>query len=180
MSEEKNLVKKCQQRNGKAFNRLYDRYAPVLFAICMRYGTNQAEAEDMLQESFLTIFKKIEGYKFKGSFEGWMKRITVNTAINLLRSKNHRLYRSHTKDEYHQIEDFETDVVSKMSEKEILECIKKLPTGYRTVFNLYVIENYKHREIAELLGISENTSRTQLGKARNALKREIEKLGYKS
>ncbi len=177
MSEDKKLVKRCQQRDGKAFNKLYDRYAPVLFAICMRYGTNRAEAEDILQESFLTIFNKIEAYRFKGSFEGWMKRITVNTAINLLRSKNHQLHRT-INDDYIDVKYEGSDTISKLSEEEILKCIQNLPTGYRTVFNLHVVEGYKHREIAELLGISENTSRTQLGKARTALIKEMENLGY--
>ncbi len=177
MSEDKKLVKRCQQRDGKAFNKLYDKYAPVLFAICMRYGTNQAEAEDILQESFLTIFNKIEAYEFKGSFEGWMKRITVNTAINLLRSKNHQLYRTKG-DEYVDVKYEGYDAISKLTEKEILKCIQKLPTGYRAVFNLHVVEGYKHREIAVLLGISESTSRTQLGKARLVLIKEMENLGY--
>ncbi|MGC9330335.1 MAG: RNA polymerase sigma factor [Bacteroidales bacterium] len=178
MREEKKLVKRCQLRDGKAFNKLYEKYAPVLFAICMRYGKNQAEAEDILQESFLTIFNKIETYRFEGSFEGWMKRITVNTAINLLRSKNHQLYRIKS-DEYDQVKFEGYDAISKLNEEEILKCIQNLPVGYRTVFNLHVVEGYKHREIAELLMISENTSRTQLGKARQALIKEMEKLGYK-
>lgn len=180
MSEEKKLVKRCKQRDGRAFNKLYDKYAPVLFGICMRYSANRAEAEDILQEAFLTIFGNIEGYKFQGSFEGWMKRITVNTAINLLRSKNYRLHQYFTKDDNYDVASLDNDAVSGMNEKEILKCIQKLPTGYRTVFNLFVLEGYKHKEIGEILGISENTSRTQLGKARQTLKIEMEKLGYKN
>jgi RNA polymerase sigma-70 factor (ECF subfamily) len=176
MSEEKKLVKQCKRKNARAFDRLYNRYSPVLFAICMRYASNKTEAEDMLQESFLTIFNKIDSYRYQGSFEGWLKRITVNTAINIIRKNARSLQMTMTKDEYHEVVAQESDVISQMSEKDILNCIQHLPSGYRTVFNLYVIEGYKHKEIAEMLNISENTSRTQLIKARKALKLEMENL----
>jgi len=176
MSEEKKLVKQCKRRNARAFDRLYDRYSPVLFAICMRYASAKTEAEDMLQESFLTIYQKIDSYRYQGSFEGWLKRITVNTAINIIRKNARSLQMTMTKDEYHQVVSQENDVISQMSERDILNCIQNLPSGYRTVFNLYVIEGYKHKEIAEMLNISENTSRTQLIKARKALKLEMENM----
>jgi RNA polymerase sigma-70 factor (ECF subfamily) len=176
MKEEKKLVRQCKANSPKAFDRLYDKYSPVLFGICLRYGADRSVAEDMLQESFMTIFSKIEGYRFEGSFEGWLKRITVNTAINILRKRNKHLHLRFDNDVYFEPSSTEVSPVDRMSEQEILKCIQELPLGYRTVFNMYVIEGYKHKEIAECLGISENTSRTQLAKARKALQIEIKRI----
>jgi len=142
----------------------------------MLFASAKTEAEDMLQESFLTIYQKIDSYRYEGSFEGWLKRITVNTAINIIRKNARSLQMTMTKDEYHEVVSQENDVISQMRERDILNCIQNLPSGYRTVFNLYVIEGYKHKEIAEMLNISENTSRTQLIKARKALKLEMENM----
>ena len=173
MNEERRLVKQCRNRSPKAFDHLYQRYSPVLFGICLRYGGDKSSAEDILQESFITIFNKIDAYRFEGSFEGWLKRITVNTAINYLRKQHRQYFSSIDEQEYFDPAAYGTDVVSQMSEKEILECIQNLPEGYRTVFNLFVVEGYKHKEIAEMLGVTESTSRTQLAKARKALQSDI-------
>jgi RNA polymerase sigma factor (sigma-70 family) len=173
MNEERQLVKQCKTRSAKAFDQLYRRYSPVLWGICLRYGGCQESAEDILQDAFLTIINKIEAYRFEGSFEGWMKKITVNTAINYLRKQKRQVTSDIENDVSNTPISEDIDVVSKLNEQEILDCIRKLPDGYRTVFNLYVIEGYKHKEIAELLGISEVTSRTQFSKARKALQIEI-------
>lgn len=176
MSEEKKLVRLCKQKSNKAFNKLYDNYAPVLFAICLRYAADKSEAEDILQESFIKIFNNIKRYKSQGSFEGWLKRVTVNTALNYLRTRKRLLYSDEKDKEMNQFIDDKIDAVSQMSENEILNCIQDLPAGYRTIFNMYVIEGYKHAEIAKILNISVNTSRTQLIKARKALQKELERL----
>ncbi len=173
MNEEKQLVKQCRNRSARGFDRLYQRYASVLFGICLRYGGNKEAAEDILQDVFVTIFKKIDSYRFEGSFEGWLKRITVNVAINYLRKQKRKYLVSVDDNEYVKLESYDADAISKLSEMEILESIQRLPEGYRTVFNLYVIEGYKHKDIAEMLGITESTSRTQLAKARKALQLDI-------
>jgi RNA polymerase sigma-70 factor (ECF subfamily) len=173
MNEERRLVKQCKNRSPKAFDRLYNTYSPVLFGICLRYGGDRPTAEDMLQEAFLTIIDKIDGYRFEGSFEGWLKRVTVNTAINYLRKQNRQTHFSIDDSGYFEPGSDDVDALSRMSEMEILSCIQCLPDGYRTVFNMYVVEGYRHKEIAEELGISENTSRTQLAKARKALQIEM-------
>lgn len=173
MKEEKQLVKQCKKHSHKAFDRLYDAYSPVLFGICLRYARDASSAQDILQEAFLTIFNKIEGYRFEGSFEGWLKRITVNTAINYLRKQNRQSFSS-LDDGYHEYSAAEADnIVGGMSEQEILQHIQTLPDGYRTIFNLFVIEGYKHVEIAKMLNITESTSRTQLAKARKVLQRKL-------
>lgn len=176
MSEERKLIKQCKQRNPKAFDRLYKRYSSVLFGICLRYASDKSEAEDMLQEAFITVFNKIESYRYEGSFEGWLKRITVNTAINVLRKESRNRQNSMTRNEFHELKSGDADIIAQISENEILNCIQKLAAGYRTVFNMYVIEGYKHPEIAEALNISVSTSRSQLVKARKALIKEMKNL----
>lgn len=175
MSEEAKLVRLCKRRSRKAFDALYKRYASVLFGICLRYAKDTPEAEDMLQESFVTVFLKIDSFKETGSFEGWLKRICVNTSINFLRQRNRLAVSEKNVAEYYALSDDAPSIIQKLSEEEIMTCIQTLPDGYRTVFNLYVIEGYKHKEIAEVLKISKNTSRTQLIKARRALQIEIKK-----
>jgi RNA polymerase sigma factor (sigma-70 family) len=168
MTDNEKLIKECQKKSAKAFDQLYNTYGSLVFSICLRYTKDRAEAEDLMQECFIRVLNKINEYEFKGSFEGWLRRLTVNNAINFLKAK--KCFASEDISEY-EISDAQTnaDVLSDMSAQEIIAVINKLPAGYRTVFNLHVIEGYKHTEIAEMLDISDITCRTQFKKAREAL-----------
>ncbi|MCD4737616.1 MAG: sigma-70 family RNA polymerase sigma factor [Bacteroidales bacterium] len=168
--KEEDIVAGCIRKKRKAQKALYQKYYRVLLGICMRYCESKPEAEDVLIEGFMNIYNKISTYSGKGSFEGWMKRVMVNTAIDN--------YRKNLKHYYH--EDIEaitnqpsgqSSIPDDLAAEEILALILLLPKGYRIVFNLFAIEGYSHKEIAEELGISENTSKTQLLKARKYLQK---------
>ena len=164
------LISKCKKRDAKAQAELYHKYSGTLFAICLRYSPNYVEAEDNLQDAFITILKKIEQFEGKGSFEGWMKRITVNTVLQKYRKQREL---DIAKEE--QIE----DVDEKIDDTEIpldflLKIIQELPSQYRLVFTLYVLDDYSHKEIATMLGISDGTSKSNLARARVILKNKIE------
>lgn len=167
----KNLVLLCKDKDRKAQESLYSMYSPILFSICLRYAENYEDAQDIFQEGFVIIFNKIDQYKFEGSFEGWMKRIMVNLALSKFRKKNLTYEIDSEKisepiqDEEENLMDFEYD--------ELLRIIQELPPQYKQVFNLYVFEEYKHPEIATLLNISVNTSKSNLSRARNLLKEKI-------
>tara|TARA_B110000211_G_scaffold60687_1_gene68482 strand:+ start:1049 stop:1588 length:540 start_codon:yes stop_codon:yes gene_type:complete len=169
------LIIQCKKQDAKAQGELYKRYSSVLFSICLRYSPNYTEAEDSLQDSFLTIFKKVDQFKDRGSFEGWIKRITVNTVLQKYRKK--RVFDIARED---QIPD-EIDV--EVEDEEIpldflLKIIQELPDRYRLVFTMYVMDDYAHKEIAKMLGISDGTSKSNLARARMILKTKIE--NYKS
>jgi len=168
MTDNEKLIRQCQKKSSKAFDELYKTYSSLIYGICLRYTKDKAEAQDLMQECFIKILNKIGEYEFKGSFEGWLRRLTVNNAINFLKARKNFI--SEDVLEYETVpENFDNDVISQMSAQEIIGIINKLPVGYRTVFNLHVIEGYKHTEIAELLEISDITCRTQFKKAREAL-----------
>ncbi|NNE30421.1 MAG: sigma-70 family RNA polymerase sigma factor [Saprospiraceae bacterium] len=156
---EKELIRGCQQKDRQAQQLAYDRYSPKMFGVCKRYFRNSMEAEDALVEGFFKVFTKIDQFHGQGSFEGWIRRIIVNEALMVIRKR---------KPTEHGPEPMEGDarttltVEDELEAADILRLLDKLPTGYRTIFNLYVIEGYKHREIAELLNISINTSKSQL------------------
>ena len=165
------LIIQCKKQDAKAQGELYKRYSGILFSICLRYSPNYTEAEDSLQDSFLTIFKKVDQFKDKGSFEGWMKRITVNTVLQKYRKQ--RVFDIARED---QIVD-ETDV--EVEDEGIpldflLKIIQELPDRYRLVFTMYVMDDYAHKEIAQMLGISDGTSKSNLARARMILKTKIE------
>ncbi len=172
---EKELIRKCKEGNETARKFLYDKYKSVLMGISMRYMKNPTLAEEVLIETFMKIFTKIDQYDERGSFEGWIKKICVNEALMHLRKQ---------KKTQTDISEDEIDIISpamvedSMMEHEILKLLDALPEGYRTVFNLYVIEGYKHKEIAEMLGISINTSKSQLIMARKRLRELLEKINY--
>ena len=148
------LIILCKKHDAKAQGELYKRYSGTLFSICLRYSPNYVEAEDSLQDAFITIFKKIEQFKDKGSFEGWMKRITVNTVLQKYRKKR---------------------VFDIRDEGQILlGIVQELPDRYRLVFTMYVLDGYAHKEIADMLGISDGTSKSNLARARGILKIKIE------
>ncbi len=183
MTLDDKLIRDCIKGKSKALDKLFDQYSPVLLGLCMRYSSDSQEAQDIMQEGFIKIFfnvkkfRKIEG----GSFEGWMKRIMVNTALNHIRKKNARRDTVDFDALEERIGDQNIDAYSQddevhVTEEEILAMIQALPTGYRSVFNLFVFEKYGHKEIADMMGVSENTSKTQLLKARKYLQKKINEL----
>jgi len=169
------LIQKCKRNEVKSQSEIYHLFAGKLFALCLKYSKTPQEAEDNLQEAFMTIFKKIHQFKFKGSFEGWMKRIVINTALQTYRNRNVlNLVEQNYPDEV-DVEIEENDI----SLDYLLKIIRELPERYRMVFNLYVLDGYSHKEIAELLGIAEGTSKSNLSRARLILKEKIELIQQK-
>src|SRR5688572_19474769 len=150
----------------------YHRFSLKMYAVCLRYSGNAEDARDLLQEGFIKIFKNLPKYRGDGSFEGWIRRIFVNTSIEHFRRKVN-LYNV-TEAQENTIEDKEWKVLDKLAEKDIINLIHELSPGYRAVFNMHVIEGYSHKEIAEALGINEGTSKSQLARAKMVLKKMIE------
>ena len=153
---------------------MYRLFSSKMYGVCLRYARDSSEAEDILQEGFLRVFTKIRQFEFKGSFEGWMRRIMVNTALEKFR-KNDRLYPVEEMSIY-EATNWVDETISSITADDLLRIIQELPPRYRMVFNLYVFEGMKHKEIAELLHISEGTSKSNLYDARMILQREIKKL----
>ncbi len=170
--QEISLITKSLKGDQRAFKGLYDRHKRVLFLVCLRYSRNRADAEDYLQDAFITIFRKLDQFDTsRGVFEAWARRVTINTCLERLRK--HSLYAVNISQAVH-LPSQETDALSQMSLKELVSLIQTLPAGYQTIFNLYVIDGFTHKEIAEQLGISISTSKTQLMKARNMLQKKID------
>ncbi|MBO7133237.1 MAG: sigma-70 family RNA polymerase sigma factor [Bacteroidales bacterium] len=167
MGDNEKLIRKCQQKSRKAFEELYRKFSPFVYGICLRYAKNRDEAQDILQECFIKVMERIGEFRFEGSFEGWLQRMVVNESLNYLKVNKNSF--SEIDEEDADAEDVAADIVSDMTAKELLDVISRLPDGYRTIFNLYVIEGYQHNEIAEILNITESTSRSQLKKAREQL-----------
>ncbi|WP_408048095.1 RNA polymerase sigma factor [Tenacibaculum crassostreae] len=165
------LIKRCCQQDLKAQAEVYKLFARKLFALCLKYSSSYEDAEDTLQDSFLTIFKKINQYNNKGSFEGWIKRITINTALQKYREK---VPLQLVVDE-EEIEDV-VEINPEVNVNILLELIQDLPDRYRLVFNLYVLDNFSHKEISEMLKISEGTSKSNLSRAKFILKEKIKGL----
>ncbi len=170
MNKLNTLIKQCQKNKGSAQKELYELFAPWLFGVCLQYCKNRTEAEDNLQEGFIKIFNCINQFKFNGSFEGWMRRIVVNTIIASFRKKN-PVYFTDSIDEFEDsyLED-NNDDYNELDSKALFQIIETLPPKYKMVFNLYALEGYSHKEISEILGISEGTSKSNLSRARNLLK----------
>ena len=166
------LLKACIQGDRKAQRKLYEQLAPKMFPVCLRYMNNREMAEDVMQDGFVTLFSKLDSYSGTGSFEGWARKIFVNTALMQLR-RNDVLRESDNLDDAWDIGSPDPSAIQEIGHKELLELIAELPPGFRTVFNMYVIEGYSHKEIADELGISENTSRSQLQRARVILQKKI-------
>jgi len=170
---EDELIRGCIKEEAICQKEVFHRYAGRMLGVCNRYARNSADAEDILQDAFIKVFEKIHQFKFEGSFEGWIRRIMVNTAL-----KKYSLRRYEKEVSGYEIRDrdesgIEPSAYSHLTQKELLDLINNLPEGYRLIFNLYVIEGYQHDEIAEMLGIQPGTSRSQLVKARNMLQKQI-------
>ncbi len=154
--------------------RIYQLFSPVLYGICLKYMKNEDDAKDVFQEAFVLVFQKISQYKFEGSFEGWMKRIFINKLIEALNKKKKETFFLDVFDpEKDIIEEEEAMEIIPISQEKLLEYIQALPDQYRMVFNLYVFEKMKHREIAVLLHISEGTSKSNLNRAKGILQKKI-------
>lgn len=165
------LIHNCKKGNRKAQERLYREYAHVLYGVCLKYSKNKVEAEDNLHDSFMTIYEKIGQYKFKGSFEGWMKRITVNTVLQKYRKEDYMNVVTENEAEEPEIESeyFSIDLST------LLKYVQELPNKYRITFNMYVLDGFSHKEISEKLGTSTGTSKSNLARARAILKERITK-----
>lgn len=171
MSLEK-LINNCKKGNRKAQEELYRKYSGVLFGMCLKYSRNKTEAEDNLHDSFMTIYSKIGQFTNKGSFEGWMKRITINTVLQKFRKEQHLNVVSENLGEEVDIED---DFIEDIKLSTLLGYIQELPNKYRITFNLYVLDGYTHKEISALLGTSTGTSKSNLARAKMILKEKIQK-----
>ncbi len=178
MDKEVKLIEGCLAGKRKAQSELYTRFAPMLYGVCLRYASSRFEAQDMLQEGFIKIFTALSSYERKGSFEGWMKRIAINNALNHIRSKSKQPLFT----DFSEVENLpdapsgDEEIVQPPDKETMLRLVQELPQGYRMVFNLYVFEDYSHKDIAEMAGISENTSKTQLMRARNLLQKKLSEL----
>lgn len=161
---ERDLIVGCLEGNRRMQEELYRRFSPRMYAVCLRYAGNSEEAQDILQEGFIKVFKKLDSFRSEGSFEGWVRRIFVNTAIEHFRRKRYLM--PVTEKEENTLEGKYTSALDDLAEKDIMALIQELSPGYRTVFNMYVVEGYTHKEIADMLGISEGTSKSQLSRAK--------------
>lgn len=172
---EEQIIKGCQRGERRAQKALYDRYAPKMFGVCIRYVKDRVQAEEVLVAAMFKAMTKIDRYGSRGSFEGWVRKITVNECLMFLRSHQH--FRNMV--EVQEI-DLRTEehIETELAVKELKALLATLPLGYRTVFNLYVIEGYKHREIADMLGISIHTSKSQLLLAKRRMRELIEQRNY--
>ena len=172
MSETERLINDCIKGHRNAQSQLYQLFATKMFTVCLRYAKNKEEAEDILQEGFVKVFISLRQFNFEGSFEGWVRKIMVNCALQKYRG-NARLHAIVDIDNNQpEIGDPE-NVIAQLGTKELLVMVQQLPPGYRLVFNLYVFEGMKHREIAEYLGISEGTSKSNLSDARAILQKMV-------
>jgi RNA polymerase sigma factor (sigma-70 family) len=174
---EEDLIKKCKQGNGKAQEQLYTRYANRLYRLAYRYIRSEVDTEDVLMTAFTKIFRGVNNFTYQGagSTEGWMRRIVVNESLMWLR-RRHNFNLTESLDA--SLPEPDLHAFSEQEAEDVYQLITQLPTGYRTVFNLFVVEGYNHAEIAAMLAISESTSRSQLFKAKALLKKMLTQEGY--
>lgn len=162
------IVAACLRGEASAQRKLYETYAPKMMGLCMRYASSRDEAQDVLQEGFIKVFEKLGQFEGKGALGGWIRMIIINTALINIR-KNQKWAHSEDVTEMVDLSASDHSVLESMAAEELMELVRKLPSGYRTVFNLFAVEGYGHKEIAEMLGVSESTSKTQFKKARSYL-----------
>ncbi len=165
---EQAILTGCLNNDPSAQRELYNRYSPKMLSICYRFSQSREDAEDMLQEGFIKIFTQIHTFQNKGAFEGWVRKIIVHNCINFLK-KNKKFAESVNLDHASYLEVKEETMPSIMQARQVIECIRLLPLGYRTVLNLYALEGYCHKEIGEMLDIEESTSRSQYTRAKTML-----------
>jgi len=169
---ETDLISGCIRGDRLMQEELYNRFAGKMYAVCLRYSNNADDARDLLQEGFIKVYRNLHRFRAEGSFEGWIRRVFVNSSIEHFRKKSVQIA-TVTDREEGTIEDTDNSALDNLAERDIINLIQKLSPGYRTVFNLYVIEGYSHREIGEKLGISEGTSKSQLARARAILQKKV-------
>ncbi len=173
MISDADLIAGCMEGDRRMQQELYQRFSPKMYGVCLRYAANAEEAQDILQEGFIKVFRKLDSFRSEGSFEGWIRRIFVNTAIEHFRRKTY--LQPITEREEATFEGKYLSVLDDLAARDIISLVQQLSPGYRTVFNMYVIEGYTHREIAENLGISEGTSKSQLSRAKLILQDLVQK-----
>ena len=171
---ENDLINGCIAGNRRIQEMLYQRFAPKMYAVCLRYSNNADDAQDLLQEGFIKVFRNLEKFRKEGSFEGWIRRVFVNTAIEHYRRKVN--LNTISEKEERTIEDGSWNILDHLAAKDIIELVQELSPGYRSVFNMYVIEGYSHKEIGDLLGISEGTSKSQLARAKAILQKKVQEV----
>ncbi len=172
MSDEK-LIEACLQGKEIACQELFERFSPKMMGVCLRYAIDEDEAQDMLQDGFIKVFKKLKSYNAQGSFEGWIRRTIVNTCLDHIRKNKNKKLNVDITEVTSNESGVDELVTSDLATQELLKLIQQLPTGYRTVFNMFAIEGYSHKEIGDELGISENTSKSQFRKAKLQLQEWI-------
>lgn len=170
------LIEECKAGKRRAQADLYRMFSPKLFGVSLRYSRDRTEAEDILHEAFVKIFNKINQYSGKGSFEGWLKRIVVNIALEKYRTR----YRLQTVEDIgvYDSQSEVNNIYEALNVAELLKLIKALPPRYKMVFNMYAIEGYSHKEVADIMGISEGTSKSNLSRARKILQNKVLEMGY--
>ena len=174
MDKHLNIVEKCLKGDNAARKELFDELSGKMLSLCLRYTGDRMTAEDMLQEGFVTLFSKLDSFKGEGSFEGWARRVFATTCLMYLRKKD-ALRMSDDLQEAASVSDETPDAAQRIGYRELMDLISSMPQGYRTIFNLYVMEGFHHKEIGKMLGISEITSRSQLNRARLWLQNKIKK-----
>ena len=172
------LIENCLKGNARAQELLYTNFGPKLMGVCFRYATSTQEAEDLLQDGFIKIFEKLDKYSGIGSFEGWMRRIVVNTALDNIRKNKKFLLNTDLESEAYKLSsnDF---IEERLAAEDLMKVLQSIPLGYKTIFNLYAIEGYSHKEIAEQLDITTSTSKSQYSRAKALLRDKITKLNLK-
>lgn len=178
MTVDQKIIEGCKAGKRRAQNRLYTMYAGAMLGVCLRYCSNLAEAEDVLQEGFIKVFTNISRLKDPGAISGWIRKIMVNTAITHATKK--KLYFDEIKEDTLMVEEPEEATYQAADPELLIGIIQNLPAGYRMVLNLFVFEDYSHKEISEALNISESTSKSQLFKARKAVRKEVESMNMKN
>lgn len=173
--DEITLANNCIEGDQRAQQKLFEMYAPKMMGVCLRYMRDQAQAEDVLQDGFVKVFTKLDKYTGNGSLEGWVRRIMVNTALDELRKTNKFKGNVSMDDVDYKVES-DSDVLSSLLEEDLLKLIHEMPDGYKTVFNMFAIEGFSHKEIGEKLSISENTSKSQYSRAKAYLRTKVEEL----
>ena len=168
------IIQGCLKGNRQAQSDLYQKYKSMLFGVCLRYASNHEEAEDILQDGFIAIYRDLYQYRPVGALGAWLRKVMVNTALQHLRKKKKMFSQVSLEKVYH-LEDRDTDIFGQFRAKALVGMLQQLPDGYRTVFNMYVVEGYSHKEIAEQLNISESTSKSQLSRAKASLREKLEK-----
>lgn len=178
--KDEELVRECVRKNAIAQKKLFEMYSRKMMGICMRYAEDSLEAQDIMQDGFVKVFNSIGTFQHEGSLEGWIKRIMINTSLDNYRRNKKRKFALEIDGEVPMEIKQEAQIVEGMHSEYLLKVIQKLPEGYRQVFNMFAIEGYSHKEIAEKLGISVNTSKSQYSRARTYIQKILEKAEYHS